>query len=145
MTRKVIGSVAGSRRQARIVALQALYEADLSGHDPLEAMDRLLSEEGGGAAVAAYARHLIEGVVANRMAIDERLAQAAPAWPLAQMPPIDKNLLRLAIYELLFDNRRVPMKAVINEAVEIAKVFGSENSSRFVNGVLGTVVAGLAK
>jgi len=138
------GSPATGRRQARTLALQALYEADLAGHDPLEALDRILTEEGGERVTATYARHLIEGVVQHRAEIDQRLVQAAPAWPLEQMPPIDKNLLRLAIYELLFDNRRVPMKAVINEAVEIAKVFGSESSSRFVNGVLGTVVAGQA-
>ena len=125
-----------------LIALQALYEADIVGHDPIETLNRDLAEEGCDARVAAQARHLVEGVVANRAEIDRRLVQAAPAWPLDQMPPVDKNLLRLAIYELLFDNRHVPMKAAINEAVEIAKVFGRESSSRFVNGVLGTVVAG---
>lgn len=144
MTRKDAGSIAASRRQARIIALQSLYEADLAGHDPLETLDRNLAEEECDAAAAAYARHLVEGVVGRRAEIDERLTKAAPAWPLDQMPPIDKNVLRLAIYELLFDNRHVPMKAAINEAVEIAKIFGSESSSRFVNGVLGTVVAGQA-
>ncbi len=144
MTRKDAGSIAASRRQARVVALQSLYEADLAGHDPIETLNRNLAEEECDAATAAYARHLIEGVVGCRAEIDEKLTKAAPAWPLDQMPPINKNLLRLAIYELLFDNRQVPMKAAINEAVEIAKIFGSESSSRFVNGVLGTVVAGQA-
>lgn len=144
MTRKDAGSIAASRRQARIVALQSLYEADLAGHDPIETLNRNLAEEECDAATAAYARHLVEGVVGCRADIDEKLKRAAPAWPLDQMPPVDKNLLRLAIYELLFDNRHVPMKAAINEAVEIAKIFGSESSSRFVNGVLGTVVAGQA-
>jgi len=144
MNGKSTGSLASSRRQARVIALQALYESDLAGHDPLEALDRGLAEDEVDAATAAYARHLVEGVARERMEIDRTLTQAAPAWPLDQMPPIDKNLLRLAIYELLFDNKRVPMRAVINEAVEIAKVFGSESSSRFVNGVLGTVVAGQA-
>lgn len=130
------------RRQARILALQVLYEADLVGHDPIDVLNRTLAEGGYEGRVAAWARRLVEGVVAHRAAIDQRLKQAAPAWPLEQMPPIDKNLLRLAIYELLFDNTHVPMKAAINEAVEIAKIFGSESSSRFVNGVLGTVVAG---
>ncbi len=142
MSQRSAGSLASSRRKARIIALQSLYESDLAGHDPLEALDRDLAEEEVDAAAAAYARHLVEGVARERMEIDRKLSQAAPAWPLDQMPPIDKNLLRLAIYELLFDNRQVPMRAVINEAVEIAKVFGSESSSRFVNGVLGTVVAG---
>lgn len=145
MIRKAVGSGAEHRRQARVIALQSLYEADLAGHDPLEALERDLTEEGYVAATAAYARLLVDGVVRERVEIDRRLRQAAPAWPLEQMPAVDKNVLRLAIYELLFDNKHVPMKAVINEAVEIAKVFGSENSSRFVNGVLGTVVAGQTK
>ncbi len=144
MIRKDSGSVATTRRQARIVALQSLYEADIAGHDPIETLNRNLAEEECDAAVAAYARHLVEGVVVHRAEIDRTLAAAAPAWPLDQMPPIDKNLLRLAIHELLFDNKLVPVKAAINEAVEIAKIFGSESSSRFVNGVLGTVVAGQA-
>lgn len=144
MSERSDGSLANRRRKARTIALQSLYESDLAGHDPLEALDRGLAEDEVDAATAAYARHLVEGVARDRLEIDRKLTEAAPAWPLAQMPPIDKNLLRLAIYELLFDNKRVPMKAVINEAVEIAKVFGSESSSRFVNGVLGTVVAGQA-
>jgi N utilization substance protein B len=131
-----------NRRRGRILALQGLFEADLVGHDPLEALAQALEEETGEPEVGKFARRLLSGVVANREAIDQTLQSAAPAWPLAQMPAVDKSLLRLAIYEVLFDNRRVPVKAAINEAVEIAKEFGSENSSRFVNGVLGTVVAG---
>lgn len=133
------------RRQGRVLALQSMYEADLVGHDPNEVLRRFIADEGADPVAAEFARRLVEGVVANREAIDQELVRAAPAWPLEQMPPIDKNLLRLAIYEILFDNRRVPVKAAINEAVEIAKSYGSDNSSRFVNGVLGTVVAGGAK
>lgn len=129
------------RRRGRVLALQALYEADLVGHAPLEALEQNLTEEEAEPHAISFARQLIEGVARHRETIDRELARAAPAWPLAQMPAVDKNLLRLAIYEVLFDNRRVPIKAAINEAVEIAKTFGSENSSRFVNGVLGTVVA----
>ncbi len=132
----------GSRRRARILALQTLFEADLVGHDPLEILARDAGESGASPVVSAYARQLVEGVVANQNQIDRILSQAAPAWPLEQMPAIDKNLLRVAIYEVLFDNKRVPVKVAINEAVEIAKTFGSESTSRFVNGVLGTVVAG---
>jgi N utilization substance protein B len=133
------------RRRARILALQALYEADLVGHNPVDALAHTLAEESEPPAVESFARHLVNGVQAHRAAIDETIQRAAPAWPLTQMPAIDKSLLRLAIYEVLFDNRRVPLKAAINEAVEIAKAYGSENSSRFVNGVLGTVVAGQDK
>jgi N utilization substance protein B len=142
-----------ARRNGRVLALQALYESDLAGHDPLASLAReegesqsdeeampFASEE-----ASAYARLLVEGVLENRDPIDRVIARSAPAWPLEQLPAVDRNLLRLAIYELLFDNRRVPPKVAINEAVEIAKTFGSENSSRFVNGVLGTVVAGRAK
>ena len=131
-----------ARRRGRVLALQTLYKADLVGHDPIEILGRELADEPADPEAAAFARRLVEGVVEHREGIDREIARAAPAWPLEQMPPIDKNLLRLAIHELLFDNRRVPTKAAINEAVEIAKVFGSENSSRFVNGVLGTIVAG---
>lgn len=134
-----------ARRQGRVLALQALYEADVVGHDPLENLEREPSEEPASDEALAYARHLVDGIVDRRVQVDEVIARAAPAWPLNQMSPIDKNLLRLAIYEILFDNRRVPAKAAINEAVEIAKRFGSENSRRFVNGVLGTVVAGKEK
>jgi N utilization substance protein B len=145
VARKEPGVVASNRRRARELALQALYEADLVGHPPFEALNRLLELESTAGEVGMFARHLVEGILANRPAIDQELARAAPAWPLEQMPPIDKNVLRLAIFELLFDNNRVPMKAAINEAVEIAKIFGSENSGRFINGVLGTVAAGRVK
>ena len=130
------------RRRARILALKTLFEADLVGHDPLEVIGRLADDESAERNVASYARRLVEGVVRDRLAIDGEIARAAPAWPIEQMPAIDKNLLRLAIYELIHDNSQVPAKVAINEAVEIAKSFGSESSSRFVNGVLGTVVAG---
>jgi N utilization substance protein B len=127
-----------------VLALQALYEADLVGHEPREALDRLVAEEAPEPEAISFSRQLVEGVLRHREVIDREIAAAAPAWPLEQLPAIDKNVLRLAIYEVLFDNRRVPVKAAINEAVEIAKSFGSDNSSRFVNGVLGTVVAGQA-
>jgi N utilization substance protein B len=130
------------RRRARILALKSLFEGDLVGHDPLDVVGRLVEDETADRNVAAYARRLVEGVIRDRAAIDGEIAHAAPAWPIEQMPSIDKNLLRLAIYELLHDNSQVPPRVAINEAVEIAKSFGSESSSRFVNGVLGTVVAG---
>ncbi len=130
------------RRRARILALQALYEGDLVGHDPVAVIERLIIDEPAEPNVVSYGRRLVCGVVQDRSEIDREIVRAAPAWPIEQMPSIDKNLLRLAIYELIHDNSQVPAKAAINEAVEIAKEFGSESSSRFVNGVLGTVVAG---
>jgi N utilization substance protein B len=136
-------SLADPRRRGRELAMQSLYEADLVGHDPMYVLNRAIVDEDLEESVAAeHARRLVGGVIRQRDDIDRELVRAAPAWPIEQMPPVDKNLLRLAIYEVLFDNVQVPMKAAINEAVEIAKRFGSENSSRFVNGVLGTVAAG---
>lgn len=132
----------GARRRARMISLQALFEGDLVGHDPDAALDRGLEAESATDEVSAFARHLVHGVLAHTEMIDQEIAQAAPAWPVSQMPGVDKNVLRLAIFELLFDNRTVPAKAAINEAVEIAKLFGSSNTSRFVNGVLGTVASG---
>ena len=135
----------GARRQARIIALQTLFEADAVGHPADEILARHLEENPTTEETASYARHLVEGVLRYVEEIDRLIAQSAPAWPLSQMPKIDKNILRIAIFEVLLDNRAVPVKVAINEAVELAKLFGSESSSRFVNGVLGTIVAGRAK
>ncbi len=88
---------------------------------------------------ADFARSLVNGVLANRKGIDGIIQEFAPAFPIEQISIIDRNILRLAIFEVLFDNR-VPVKAAINEAVELAKSFGSDTSPKFVNGVLGSVV-----
>jgi len=129
---------AGSRRQARIVALQTLYESDLAGHEAMEVLQRHVEDRHLDEAVAEFAGALVEGVGANQEEIDARIQEAAPEWPLAQMARIDKNILRLAIYEILYNNA-VPARAAINEAVELAKRFGGDTSSRFVNGVLGAI------
>lgn len=129
---------AGPRHRARIVALQALYEADCSGHAPLEALKRIVAEQRLPKDPAAFARDLIQGVLAQQDKIDQAIAETAPAWPVEQLPPVDRNILRLAIREMLGDNG-TPVAAVINEAVELAKSFGSENSAKFVNGVLGAI------
>lgn len=128
----------GGRRRARIAALQALYEADSARHAPLEALERIVREQRLAGEPAAFARDLIEGVLAQQDEIDRAIAQAAPAWPVEQLSPVDRNILRLAIREMLGDNG-APVRAVINEAVELAKSFGSEGSARFVNGVLGAI------
>lgn len=128
----------GPRRRARIVALQALYEADNSNHDPKDTLQRILEDQRVGKAPAAFARELVESVVSRREEVDAKIAAAAPAWPVAQLPSVDRNILRLAISEMLRDNG-TPVKAAINEAVELAKSFGSEKSSSFVNGVLGSI------
>ncbi len=128
----------GSRRRARTLALQALYEIDYTGHKAAEVMNRLLAEKALDEEYAGFARDLVDEVIQHRAEIDEKIRNFAPAWPLQQMSAIDRNILRLAIFEILIDNK-VPVKVAINEAVELAKAFGSDSSSRFVNGVLGSV------
>jgi N utilization substance protein B len=139
----------GRRHLGRILALQVLYETDVTDHQPAEVLERTfqeqdLSPEDGlpepeeFAGVRAHVERLVGGVLGLRDVIDPHIAAAAPAFPVAQLPAIDRNVLRLAIYELLRETD-VPVKAAINEAVELAKRFGGENSGRFVNGVLGTV------
>lgn len=131
----------GARRRARVLALQTLYEVDTVGHAAQEVLERHIAEASIAGEVADFARELVHGVEANLARIDDIIAEAAPNWPIAQMSKVDKNILRLAIFEVIFNNTKVPPKAAINEAVELAKSFGSDSSSRFVNGVLGTVVA----
>ena len=132
--------MAGARRKARVLALQALYEVDSVGHRVEEVVTQLLdkgdlSEENG-----AFVRELVSGVIQNKEKIDLNIQNFAPAWPIEQIPVVDRNILRLAIFEVLLDNK-VPVKVAINEAVELAKRFGSDNSPKFVNGVLGSVSA----
>ncbi len=101
-------------------------------------VNHLLTKEGLSAENATFVRELVSGVIQNKEKIDHNIKNLAPAWPIEQMPAVDRNILRLAIFEILLDNK-VPVKVAINEAVELAKIFGSDNSSKFVNGVLGSV------
>lgn len=120
--------------------MQALYEVDTTGHQPEEVLERRITEDGLAPESAEYARELVAGVLQNVGAIDSLIQKAAPAWPFAQMARIDRNIMRIALYEALFREERVPFKVAVNEAVELAKLFGSESSSRFVNGVVGRIV-----
>ncbi|HMA33817.1 MAG TPA: transcription antitermination factor NusB [Chloroflexia bacterium] len=126
------------RRLARVLALQTLFEVDSSGHQAAAVLARHLAENGLSGEGAAFAQSLVLGVDGHVAELDAIIASAAPSWPMDQMAKVDKNVLRLAIQELLFDTD-VPLKAAINEAVELGKRFGSDSSSRFINGVLGTV------
>ncbi len=129
----------GDKRKARKLALQALYEADcIPTHKAQDAAERVLSESRIGHDGAELCRELVSGVVENKNAIDSVLRERAPLWPLEQLSPIDRNVLRIAIFEMMHSDK-IPKKAAINEAVELAKVFGSGNSAKFVNGVLGAV------
>jgi len=130
----------GMRRKARGIALQALYEIDSVGHEAETVVSRLLAVAELSAENNTFVGELVGGVVRNQEKIDHNIRRFATAWPIEQIPVIDRNILRLAIFEILFDNR-VSVKVAINEAVELAKKFGSDNSPKFVNGVLGSVSA----
>jgi N utilization substance protein B len=130
--------MAGKRRKARVIALQALFELDTVGHPTEQTIARLLDDMAVSADTATFARSLVEGVLESKERVDHLIEETAPAWPLDQIAAIDRNILRLAIYEIVVDNK-VPMRAAINEAVELAKEFGGETSPKFINGVLGSV------
>jgi N utilization substance protein B len=132
--------MAGTRRKSRIIALQTLYEIDSVGREAGAVVERLLAEGDLSEENKAFVRELVGGVVRNRDEIDGNIRRFAPAWPIDQMAMIDRNILRLAIFEILFHNK-VPVKVAISEAVELAKGFGSDSSAKFVNGVLGSVSA----
>jgi N utilization substance protein B len=134
------------RHQARILALQVIYEVDVTVHGMDEVIARTLHdpEETVPSEVQGYAERVARGVTEHREQIDRYIGEAAPAFPVAQLASVDRNVLRLAIYELLHE-RDVPIKAAINEAVELAKRYGGLNSSRFVNGVLGTVLTSVER
>ena len=132
--------MAGKRHKARVIALQALYEIDSVEREPEAAAQRLLAESKLDEESRAFAGELVKGTVKNREQLDRTIKQFAPAWPVEQIAMIDRNILRLAIFEIIFDNK-VPVKVAVNEAVELAKSFGSESSAKFVNGVLGSVSA----
>lgn len=132
--------MAGERRKSRMLAFKALYEIDAARHDVERTLTRLLEEGRLSSENADFVRHLVTGVTQNKEKLDRHVKSFAPAWPVEQIPIVDRNILRLAIFEILLDNI-VPVKVAINEAVELAKTFGSDNSSKFVNGVLGSVSA----
>jgi len=138
------------RRLGRALAFQALYEMDQGHHVPAQVLERLAEAFAEAAAppypgdvlraATRYAQELVRGVLANRSAIDGLIQLRAPLWPLAQMSAVDRNVLRIGLYESLYGNATVPLRTAINEAVELAKLFGSETSAKFVNGVLGRAV-----
>ena len=128
------------RRAARQSALQVLYEIDSVGHSWEDVVGRFKSVNSLSGEDFVFAQELLNGVRENSGYIDELISRFAQSWPMDQLSLVDRSLLRLAIFELVIYGES-PYKVVINEAVELAKGFGSENSSKFVNGVLGSVVA----
>jgi N utilization substance protein B len=128
------------RHEARIVALQALFEMDCVGHQSAAALEQRLVEMPLPEQGIQFARELVQGITADIAKLDRLIERYAPEWPVAQIAIIDRNILRIAIFEVL-ECDGTPLKVAINEAVELAKQFGSDSSGRFVNGVLGSLVA----
>ncbi len=127
-----------SRTRARSVALQALYEIDISGHEPALVLQQRLEESELEADLAEFASQIVNGVWPRVSQLDAFIARHAPEWPLDQVAILDRNILRIALWEIAVAES-TPVKVAINEAVELAKVFGSDSAPRFVNGVLGSL------
>ena len=128
-----------ARTRARGLALQVLYEIDLVGHSSAEVLKERLEEEHLSEELGEFARQIVFGVLPIREQLDIILTKYAPEWPLDQVAIIDRNILRLATWEFAVQ-KETPVKVAINEAVELAKQYGSDSTSRFVNGVLGSLV-----
>lgn len=128
------------RRRARRAALQVLYEVDCTDHRPGIALDYRQEEERFAAETLAFLYWLVSGVIRYRSDLDSLIGRYAPEWPVEKLAIVDRNVLRLSIFELSSPEADAPPKVVINEAVELAKTFGSDSSPRFINGVLGTTL-----
>ena len=130
-----------NRHLARSIALQTLYEWDFNGGKKANLEKYLkynISEFAPGFTDDDFVNYLVQGVVNNQEKLDQQIIKHAPEWPIAQITIVDRNVLRLGIFELLYD-QKVPNKVAINEAIELAKAFGGESSGKFVNGVLGAI------
>ena len=132
-----------SRHQSRVVVLQSLFEMDFRNYDQndfQEILNHNISEFYKDDVDTEYAKSLLDGVLKKQKEIDGIIVKAAPEWPLEKIGIVDRNVLRLGLYELIFaDKKEVPSKVAINEAIEVAKFFSSETSGKFINGVLGSV------
>ncbi len=137
-----------SRHLSRSIAMQSLYEWDFNSAIDINALhsitERNIEEFGKGLESVTFIWDLVDGVKENQEFIDKIIEKTAPEWPLAQINILDRNILRLGIFELIYGNKDdVPPKVAINESIELAKNFGGESSRRFINGVLGTVYRGI--
>lgn len=132
------------RTKARSIALQVLYEIDLVGHPPLLALENRLDEERVTDAVTldehaiSFITRIVKGVAPIVAILDATIAEHAPEWPIDEVAVVDRNILRIALWEFAIDED-TPLKVAINEAVELAKLYGSDSAARFVNGVLGSL------
>lgn len=132
-----------NRHLSRSIAMQSLYEWDFKGMDKeklKEIVEKNVKEFGPGLEETSFIWQIINGVLENLKKLDKIIEKSAPEWPIDQITVVDRNVLRIGLYELLMGNRKeVPPKVAINEAIELAKTFGGESSGKFINGVLGTV------
>ena len=126
------------RRRARIIAIQALYELDLTSHPVSRVIEARIADAKLPSKGIPFVHHLVEGVLDYRQHLDAMIQRYAPEWPIEQMAPIERNILRMALFEFSVDSQ-TPVKVAINEAVELAKLFGSDSAPRFINGVLGSL------
>jgi N utilization substance protein B len=127
-----------SRTKARGIALQVLYENDIMGHPPGEVLSNRLEEEPLEDNLVEFTRQIVFGVLPLVAKLDNFIAQHAPEWPLDQVAIIDRNIIRIALWEFAVEGC-TPVKVAINEAIELAKIYGSDSTPRFVNGVLGSL------
>jgi N utilization substance protein B len=133
-----------SRTKARGLALQVLYEYDLTGHSLGESLEARLTDEALEDSLVKFSSQIINGVIPIIPQLDKIIAEHAPEWPLDQVAVVDRNILRIALWEFGVE-KCTPLKVAINEAIELAKVYGSDSSPRFINGVLGSLVNHVSK
>lgn len=131
-----------SRTKARGIALQVLYEVDICGHLPGTILTAKFERLKVDNTIKDFISSIVAGVIKNKTILDEFIADFAPEWPLDQVAIIDRNLLRIALWEIAI-YQKTPVKVVINEAIELGKIYGSESTPRFINGVLGGVIDNL--
>ena len=129
-----------ARRRTRVLVMQSLYESDMVEHSAVDVLEERLAEVALSRRDAEFARRMLTGIFANAAEIDKIIAEFAPGWPINQMAVVDRNILRMAIYEIIL-SQETPPRVAVNEAVELAKAFGGDSAPRFINGVLGSVMA----
>jgi N utilization substance protein B len=132
------------RHIARIATLQTLFELEFAANSPESILERTIEIKALTGEAAAFAAELVNGVLTNRQSLDDTIRRFAPAFPVDQLSSMDRNILRLALYEMLI-SKIAPLKVIVNEAVELAKEFGADTSPKFINGVLGSVISDTGK
>ena len=136
-----------NRHLSRTIAMQTLYEWDFNHRSQKlqTVLEHNIKEQGVGLQDTSFIENLVKGVTKKITEIDNILIKYAPDWPIEKITTIDRNIIRLGIYELEFEENKIPPKVVINEAIEMAKTFGGESSGKFVNGVLGAIYNNMEK